>query len=153
MMSLAFPHPDIDRFICFGVYSLNNAFGRLYGPLLEKIGLTYPQYLAMVVLWEKDHRTVGEIGARLALESNTLTPLLKRLEAAGLITRQRSQKDERQVQIVLTDQGRALAQEAASIPACIAQACGIELSALEKIRTTLADLRKSIEQASGPHKA
>ena len=152
-MSSAFPHPDIDRFVCFGVYSLNNAFGRLYGPLLDKIGLTYAQYLAMVVLWEKDSRTVGEIGARLALESNTLTPLLKRLEAAGLVTRQRSQKDERQVLIVLTEKGHALAHEAASIPSCVAEACGMDLASLEKIRVTLAQLRQNIERSSLPDQA
>lgn len=147
-MAASFPHPDVDRFICFGVYSLNNAFGRLYGPHLEKIGLTYPQYLAMIVLWEKDGRTVGEIGARLALESNTLTPLLKRLEAAGLITRQRSQKDERQVLVVLTDKGKALSADAASIPSCIAEACGIALADLDTLRLTLSGLRSNIERAA-----
>lgn len=140
------PFPsDLDRFLCFGVYALNNSFGRLYAPLLEPLGLTYAQYLAMVALWEKDGRTVGEIGARLGLESNTLTPLLKRLEAAGFVARQRSAHDERQVQITLTEKGRALAHDAASIPSCIAAACGVEMAELDRIRATLGTLRHTIE--------
>lgn len=143
-MSQAFPLP-IDQFLCFGVYSLNNAFGRLYGPLLDRLGLTYAQYLAMVVLWEKDGLTVGEIGGRLALESNTLTPLLKRLEAAGFVSRQRSAQDERQVRIMLTEKGRALAQDAATIPSCIAEACGMNAAQLETLRETLNAVRQNLE--------
>jgi len=144
-MSTAFPNPNVDHFVCFSVYALNHTFGRLYAPLLDRLGLTYAQYLAMVVLWEKDERTVGEIGARLALESNTLTPLLKRLEAAGLVTRQRSTRDERQVLIVLTPKGQSLAADAATIPACIADACGMDMRELEVVRATLTRLRQRIE--------
>lgn len=144
-MTLPHPPSPVDGFLCFGVYALNNAFGRLYGPLLDPLGLTYAQYLVMVVLWEKDERTVGDIGAQLALESNTLTPLLKRLEAAGLVSRKRSKSDERQVQIFLTDKGRSLAADAARIPGCIAEACGMDMDTLHRIREMLSPLRQNIE--------
>ncbi len=103
----------IDNFICFALYSAGHAFTRLYKPLLDPMGLTYPQYLVMAVLWEKDGRTVGEIGEKLLLESSTLTPLLKRLEAAGMVRRTRDQVDERVVRIQLTPKGAALKQKAA----------------------------------------
>ena len=93
----------IDNFICFALYSAGHAFTRLYKPLLDPLGLTYPQYLVMAVLWEKDGRTVGEIGEKLLLESSTLTPLLKRLETAGMLRRTRDQDDERVVRISVND--------------------------------------------------
>ena len=91
----ASPALRLDNFLCFAVYTAGHAFNRLYKPLLEALGLTYPQYLAMVALWEKDDQTVGELGEKLFLESNTLTPLLKRLEGMGLVTRVRDKADER----------------------------------------------------------
>ncbi|MBB3773193.1 DNA-binding MarR family transcriptional regulator [Angulomicrobium tetraedrale] len=109
----------LDTFLCFAVYSANHAFNRVYKPLLDRLGLTYPQYLAMVTLWTQDGVTVGQIGERLMLETNTLTPLLKRMEAAGLVRRVRDVADERQVRIHLTDKGRALRGEAEGIPARI----------------------------------
>ncbi|MDQ0512032.1 MarR family winged helix-turn-helix transcriptional regulator [Ancylobacter amanitiformis] len=109
----------LDTFLCFAVYSANHAFNRVYKPLLDRLGLTYPQYLAMVTLWTQDGVTVGQIGERLMLETNTLTPLLKRMEAAGLVRRVRDAVDERQVRIHLTDKGRALRGEAEGIPARI----------------------------------
>src|SRR6201981_853252 len=93
--------------LCFAVYSAAHAFNRIYKPLLDRLGLTYPQYLVMLVLWERDRVAGTEIGARLHLDSGTLTPLLKRLEQAGLIKRTRSSEDERQVLIDLTAQGQA----------------------------------------------
>src|ERR1700754_1774854 len=96
----------LDNQICFAVYSAAHAFNRIYKPLLDRLGLTYPQYLVMLVLWERDGVAVKEIGERLYLDSGTLTPLLKRLEAAGFVKRSRSSEDERQVLIALTAQGQ-----------------------------------------------
>ncbi|MDO9709824.1 MarR family winged helix-turn-helix transcriptional regulator [Paracraurococcus lichenis] len=104
---------DLDQFLCFAIHSAAQAVGRANKPMLDALGLTYPQFLVMLVLWAEDDQTVGRIGDRLFLESNTLTPLLKRLEAAGYVTRQRCPEDERQVRICLTERGRALRAEAA----------------------------------------
>jgi DNA-binding MarR family transcriptional regulator len=100
--------PKLSNFLCFAVYSANLAFGRAYKPILEKLGLTYPQYIAMVALTEEDGQTVSGLGEKMFLESNTLTPLLKNLEAAGYISRQRDPADERQVRVSLTASGRKL---------------------------------------------
>jgi DNA-binding MarR family transcriptional regulator len=107
---------DLEIFLCFAVYSAGHAFNRVYKPMLEKLRLTYPQYIAMVLLWERDGQTVGELGRKLLLESNTLTPLLKRLETLGNVKRQRDPLDERQVRVNLTDAGRKLRQRASHIP-------------------------------------
>ena len=128
--------------LCFAVYSTAHAFNRVYKPLLDALGLTYPQYLVMLVLWERDDIPVKEIGERLFLDSGTLTPLLKRLEAAGLIRRTRSRQDERQVLIALTSQGQALREKAKMLPEAIlaASACSIgELSALKNEMIALRD--------------
>jgi DNA-binding MarR family transcriptional regulator len=103
---------DLDEYLCFAIHSAAQAVGRANKPLLDKLGLTYPQFLVMLVLWAEDDQTVGSIGDRLFLESNTLTPLLKRLEAAGYIRRNRDAADERQVRIRLTEQGQALREKA-----------------------------------------
>lgn len=100
--------PDVHGMLCFSLYSAGHAFTQLYRPMLDKLGLTYPQYLVMVTLWNQDGRTVKELSGILFLESSTLTPLLKRLETAGLITRTRNPKDEREVLIHLTEKGEAL---------------------------------------------
>ncbi len=121
--------------LCFAVYSTAHAFNRFYKPMLDRLGLTYPQYLVMLVLWEQDGLPVKEIGERLFLDSGTLTPLLKRLEAAGLVKRTRSSEDERQVIVALTAQGEALKEKARSLPLSILAAsdCSVaELSALKK---------------------
>src|SRR6195952_4036155 len=102
--------------ICFAVYSTAHAFNRVYKPLLDKLGLTYPQYLVMMVLWERDGVPVKDIGEKLFLDSGTLTPLLKRMETAGLVRRTRSTEDERQVLIDLTPQGQALREKAKTVP-------------------------------------
>ena len=102
--------------LCFAVYSTAHAFNRAYKPLLERLGLTYPQYLVMLVLWERDGVPVKDIGERLLLDSGTLTPLLKRLEAAELVKRTRSTEDERQVLIALTPRGQALKEKARAVP-------------------------------------
>ncbi|KGD85434.1 DNA-binding MarR family transcriptional regulator [Pantoea sp. PNA 14-12] len=106
----------LDQQLCFALYSANLAMHKVYRKLLSQMDITYPQYLVMLVLWQQDSLTVSEIGERLFLDSATLTPLLKRLENAGLINRQRSRQDERQVVVSLTDAGWALRQQAESIP-------------------------------------
>jgi DNA-binding MarR family transcriptional regulator len=100
--------PKLGEFLCFAVYSANLAFGRAYRPILEKLGLTYTQYIVLVALWEKDDQTVGELGDKMFLESNTLTPILKKLEQSGFIERRRDPADERQVRIKLTAKGSDL---------------------------------------------
>ena len=110
----------LDRQVCFPLYAANNLLNRLYGPVLRELGLTYPQYLAMLVLWEEQPQTVGKIGERLYLDSGTLTPLLKRMEGAGLVTRLRDPKDERRVMVGLTPEGIALRDRALHVPATIA---------------------------------
>ena len=100
--------PKLGEFLCFAVYSANLAFGRAYRPILEKLGLTYTQYVALVALWEQDDQTVGELGEKMFLESNTLTPILKKLEQSGFIERRRDPADERQVRIRLTPKGSEL---------------------------------------------
>ena len=117
----------LDNQLCFELYSTSLAMTKLYKPLLETLGLTYPQYLVMLVLWERDGLMVSELGERLFLDSGTLTPLLKRMEAAGLIARIRAVEDERRVHISLTTEGRQLKDRAATIPECILSAtqCGI----------------------------
>lgn len=140
------PHA-LEDFICFSVYSASHAFNRVYRPLLDQLGLTYPQYLVMTLLWREDGRSVKDIGHELQLESSTLTPLLKRLEALRLIARRRDGADERVVRITLTDQGRAMAADAAHVPRCILEATGAserEIAdltiAINKIRDRLARL-------------
>jgi DNA-binding MarR family transcriptional regulator len=106
------PRLDLDDFLCFALHSTAQAVVRANKPMLDQLGLTYPQYLVMVVLWAEDKQTVGGIGDKLFLDSSTLTPLLKRLEAAGLVRRARCPEDERQVRVSLTDRGKALEAEA-----------------------------------------
>jgi DNA-binding MarR family transcriptional regulator len=132
----------LDNQICFAVYSTAHAFNRVYKPLLDRLGLTYPQYLVMLTLWERDGVPVKDIGARLFLDSGTLTPLLKRLEAAELIKRTRSTEDERQVLIALTPQGHALRERAKAVPQSIlaASACSVgELLAMKDEIVALRD--------------
>lgn len=119
---------QLDHQLCFALYSASLAMTKLYKPLLEDLGLTYPQYLAMLVLWETDGVTVSELGDRLHLDSGTLTPLLKRLEAAELVSRLRDVQDERRVLIRLTASGRKLKSRAARIPGCVLQATQCDLS-------------------------
>ncbi len=111
------PHARLSRMLCFAIYSAGHAFNRVYKPLLDPLGLTYPQYLVLLVLWEENNLTVKDIGQRLFLDSGTLTPLLKRLEAAGLVNRSRDLQDERQVRITLTPEGRAIEGQVSSIMA------------------------------------
>ena len=115
MTVLPAPSLALDDQLCFALYAASRAVTARYRPMLEAIGLTYPQYLVMMLLWESDNQTVGQLGSRLALDSGTLSPLLKRLTAAGLVTRHRRVEDERSVSIALTDAGRALQAKAVAI--------------------------------------
>lgn len=135
-------------FLCFSVYSTSHAFNRLYRPLLDELELTYPQYLVMQLLWSKDERSVKELGQELRLESNTLTPLLKRLQASALIERKRDADDERVVRVYLTEKGRALRERASDVPGCVAKAIGLEGEELASLAKTLDDMRDRITAAS-----
>lgn len=115
-------HSPMAEMLCFDVYALNLAFGRIYKPLLDPLGVTYPQYLVLMTLWREGDLAVGEIGAHLGLDSSTLTPLLKRLENAGLVARRRDTKDERRVIISLTEDGRKLETEESRIEGCLVNA-------------------------------
>lgn len=129
--------------LCFDVYALGQAFGRLYKPLLDPLGLTYPQYLVMSILWTGGTTNVGGIAERLGLETSTVTPLLKRLEAAGLVTRRRSEIDERRVEVGLSPRGEAMAEEAAHIPVCVEEATGMSRPEIEALRGELDRLRRA----------
>lgn len=133
--------------VCFAIYSSANALTRAYQPILAKLDLTYPQFLVMLVLWENDDQTVSQIGAKLGLDSGTLTPLLKRLEAAGRIQRRRDAQDERQVRITLTDAGHALRQAAADVPEAIICALGQPLDELIDMRERLFNIRDNLVTA------
>ena len=143
-------HPDasamllLDNQLCFALYSTSLAMTRLYKPLLDELGLTYPQYLALLVLWEKDGLTVSELGERLFLDSGTLTPLLKRMEAAGLVSRLRDVADERRVHITLTAAGRQLKTRAEKIPGCILSATQCSIPELVALTQQVQALRQRL---------
>jgi len=135
---------QLDKQLCFALYSSSLAMTRLYKPLLEPLGLTYPQYLALLVLWEQDGLGVNELGERLFLDSGTLTPLLKRMQTAGWVTRERAADDERRVIVSLTTAGRALRQRARSVPAKLAQASGCSADELTSLTLRLQQLRATL---------
>jgi MarR family transcriptional regulator, organic hydroperoxide resistance regulator len=140
----------LDQFLCFSVYAAGLAFNRVYKPLLDPYGITYPQYLALVALSSKEGQTVSELGERLHLESNTLTPLIKRLEAAGLVTRTRDTQDERVVRLGLTLAGSNLAKTAQGcVPAEVLMATGMDQAALEKLNRNLATLGAALRDSAG----
>jgi len=134
----------LDNQLCFALYSTSLAMTKLYKPLLEEMGLTYPQYLVMLVLWEQDDMAVSELGSRLYLDSGTLTPLLKRMEVAGMLMRKRSTDDERRVHIVLTEAGRKLKSRAARIPGCVLQAAQCPLPELVSLTQQVRALRERL---------
>ncbi len=138
------PEPKTDDlklkdFLCFAVYSANLAFGRAYRPILEKIGLTYTQYVALVALWEEDGQTVGALGDKLFLESNTLTPILKKLETMGYVERRRDPADERQVRISLTAKGRQLGVDGIGGDLAAATGLGEDFPAVQQAVVKLRD--------------
>ncbi|MGJ7493599.1 MarR family winged helix-turn-helix transcriptional regulator [Variovorax sp. RT4R15] len=138
----------LDNQLCFAVYSASLAMTRLYKPLLEKFNLTYPQYLVMLALWERDGLMVSELGTQLSLDSGTLTPLLKRLETNGLVSRLRDVADERRVHITLTPAGRKLKTKAASVPGCLLAASQCSISELMGLTRQLQVLRDRVKAAA-----
>ncbi len=140
----------LDHQLCFALYSGSLAMTKLYKPLLAPLGLTYPQYLVMLVLWEQDELAVSEVGERLSLDSGTLTPLLKRLEQAGLLARSRDRADERRVLVRLTPAGRGLKQQALHIPHQLACASACSLDELQALTQRLQQLREQLLRAQIP---
>ena len=138
--------------VCFALYAASRALTALYRPMLEPLGLTYPQYLVMLVLWEREgaQAAVKELGSELMLDSGTLSPLLKRLEVAGLVTRSRDRADERSVLVTLTEAGVRLADRAARVPTTVARASGMTLAELGVLRDTLVALTRTVTAATPP---
>lgn len=139
--------PRLDSMLCFAVHAAGFALTRAYRRPLQRLGVTYPQYLVLVALWEEDGVTVGRLGERLWLDSNTLTPLLKRLETLGLLTRRRSEADERRVIVALTDEGRAMQHQAAEVTRCIAQAANMPPEAMARLKQELRVLSGNLRAA------
>lgn len=137
----------LDSMLCFAVYAAGHAFTRFYKPRLDTLGLTYPQYLVFLVLWEQDGLTVKALGEKLFLDSGTITPLIKRLEARGLVRRQRDEEDERQVRMFLTQEGRGLRAKALAVPLAVGQALGGEPAAADAMREGLKKLRAQLDAA------
>ena len=137
----------LDGQLCFALYNASRAMSQAYRPMLDELGVTYPQYLALLVLWEQDGPSVSTIGERLALDSGTLTPLLKRLEAAGFVTRVRSPEDERVVRVFLTPAGHALRARAEDIPARMLACTGLSESELGALRRAVQSLTSSVREA------
>jgi MarR family transcriptional regulator, organic hydroperoxide resistance regulator len=150
MTRLPAPSVVLDDQLCFALYAASRAVTARYRPMLDELGLTYPQYLVMMLLWEEDHQTVGQLGAKLALDSGTLSPLLKRLTAAGLVTRHRRVEDERSVAIALTDAGLALKERAYAISEHMIGAIAFQVSEFDDLK---ARLRLLTERVSGTSSA
>lgn len=144
---------QLDKQLCFALYSASLAMTRLYKPLLEPLGMTYPQYLALLVLWEQDALNVSQLGERLFLDSGTLTPLLKRMEASGWLLRERAADDERRVIVSLTRQGRALRARARAVPAKLASATGCSADELMALTGQLQQLRARLHDGAVPASA
>ncbi|EPD54861.1 MarR family winged helix-turn-helix transcriptional regulator [Streptomyces sp. HGB0020] len=143
----------LDQQICFSLNAASRAFGGLYRVLLKDLGLTYPQYLVMLVLWEHGDLPVKKLGEHLRLDSGTLSPLLKRLEAAGLVRRERSARDERSVEVGLTEEGAALRERALQVPLRIAAATGYEVEEIGRLRTQLDELTEALDAAAAAESA
>lgn len=142
------PANPLDQFLCFSVYAAGLAFNRVYKPLLDRFGITYPQYLAIVALSRKDGQKVSELGEKLFLESNTLTPLIKRLESAGLVSRVRDTQDERVVRVTLTSAGHTLANDALQcVPDEILRATGMSGNELERLNEAMVNLGTALRNA------
>ena len=136
---------ELGEFLCFAVYSASHAFNRVYQPLLKELDLTYPQFIALVLLWAQDGQTLGELGQKLFLQSNTLTPMLKRLETLGYIKRSRDAADERQVRLNLTEVGRKLRLKASSVVRCVRAATGLRDKQVKALIEEVDALRKALE--------
>src|SRR3954464_675181 len=140
------PNPKLADFLCFAIYSANLAYGRAYKPILEELGLTYTQYIAIVALWEHDHQTVGSLGEKLFLESNTLTPILKKLEGMGYLRRERDPADERQVRISLTEAGRLLREKGMHMN--LVAATGLKPDEFARLQESVVTLRDNLIKAT-----
>ncbi|MET9829713.1 MarR family transcriptional regulator [Streptomyces sp. NPDC006385] len=138
----------LDQQICFSLNAASRAFGGVYRVVLKDLGLTYPQYLAMLVLWEHGDLPVKKLGEHLRLDSGTLSPLLKRLEAAGLVRRERSVRDERSVEVRLTEEGAALRERALQVPRRIAAATGFDVDEIRELRARLDQLTAALDAAA-----
>jgi DNA-binding MarR family transcriptional regulator len=138
--------PQLADFLCFAVYSANLAFGKAYKPILDELGLTYTQYIAIIALWEQDNQTVSGLGEKLFLESNTLTPILKKLEAMGYVNRARDAADERQVRVGLTPAGRALRESA--LNKNLRDATGLSADEFPVVQKSVARLRDNLIKAT-----
>jgi DNA-binding MarR family transcriptional regulator len=138
--------PKLTDFLCFAIYSTNLTFGKAYKPILEKIGLTYTQYIIVIALWEEDHQTVTGLGDKVFLESNTLTPILKKLQSLGYVHRERGTIDERQVFVSLTENGRQL--RAKALGTGLSNACGLTETEFSEARELLIKLRGNLIRAS-----
>jgi DNA-binding MarR family transcriptional regulator len=134
----------LDEHLCFAMYSANIAINRLYRPILDELGITYPQYLVLSVLWESDGRTIGEIADRLSLESSTVTPLVKRLETAGFLGRARNPGDERQVNVSLTGKGRAIRARAKCLTETLLDRSGLPVAEMVRLNRDVAALRDAL---------
>ena len=145
--SIVQPNPaqQLDNQLCFSLYSASLAMTKLYKPLLDALALTYPQYLVMLVLWELDGPSVSAMGERLSLDSGTLTPLLKRMEAAGWLQRQRSSEDERRVHVWLSPAGRQLQARAAHIPGCVLAQSGLQLGEMVALNQKIKHVRGAMQ--------
>ena len=137
----------LDVLICFAAYSASHAFSRFYRPLLDKLGLTYPQFIVMMLLWEKGETTMKALTEELMLDSNTLTPLLKKLEAAGLVERSRNKSDERVLDVAATPRGMALKQEGQRASVALAMATGESLEGVIEMQQRLTRMRENIEKS------
>ena len=135
----------LDQQLCFSVYSTSLAMTQAYKPLLEEIGLTYPQYLVMLVLWEGDGLTVKALAERLGQDSGSVTPVVKRLEAEGFVLRKRDPRDERNLALTLTPQGRALRERGQKVNQAFAKACGLSTQALADLRASLVQVRDRLQ--------
>jgi DNA-binding MarR family transcriptional regulator len=142
------PPVSLDSFLCLDLYATARDVMKAYTPLLEPLGLTYPQYLVLVALWEKDSQKVSELAERLSLDSGTLSPLLKRLEAAGLLVRQRSKEDERSVDVALTAAGRELKKKAPEIAGRMQELFGLSVSQLQQLKKTLREISRRMQAPS-----
>ncbi|MGU7769115.1 MarR family winged helix-turn-helix transcriptional regulator [Burkholderia sp. MR1-5-21] len=134
--------PKLGDFLCFAIYSANLAFGKAYKPILEELGLTYTQYITIIALWEEDNQTVGSLGEKLFLESNTLTPILKKLEAMGYVERHRDPSDERQVLVSLTKSGRRLREKGLNMD--LVEATGLKPDEFAKMQKAIVTLRSNL---------
>ncbi len=144
-MTATLNHPlGLDNQLCFSLYGASIAMGRVYKPMLDKLGITYPQYLVLHALWEHDARTIGAIAERLALESSTITPLVKRLAAAGFVTRERDPADERNVRVGLTENGRALQRQSECLAENVFARTGLNATEIATLTGQIQTLRRAL---------